>query len=170
MEASSPSRRKFALLIDAGPTSRDLLRPLLPRGLQLIQSSTGATGLDLLQRVPARFGLALVSLILPGLPGLVVIDTIRLFRPAIPVICLADGRESLTGRISEPCLSKLAATAQLRAQLAGALTSEGTLWAGPAASAAAVEQARAAFALSGDLNEAARELARGMPGNPAAGR
>lgn len=169
MEAPTPSRRKFALLIDADPASREILRPLLPSGLQLIQSRTGATGLDLLQRVPARFGLALVSLVLPGLPGAVVIDTIRLFRPAIPVICLTSGREAVTPATA-PCLPTSSAAAELRMQLAGVLAIEGTAWAGPAASAAAVEQARSVFALSGDLNYAARELARGMPSSPAGGR
>ena len=163
MQLPMPSRRKFALLIDADQSSREFLRSLLP--LQLIQSRTGASGLDLLQRVPDRFGLALVNLALPGLSGAVVIDTIRLFRPAVPVVCLTDGLGAVAAGGS--CLSKDAAVAELRAQLNGVLASSGTIWSGPAASAAAVEQARAAYDLSGDLTVAARELARGMPRDPA---
>jgi CheY-like chemotaxis protein len=166
-QPTPPSRRTFALLIDADPASRELLRSLLPPMLQLIQSRTGASGLDLLQRVPDRFGLALVSLGLPGLPGAVVIDTIRLFRPAIPVVCLTDGLDPVASAGS--CLSKDAAVAELRAQLNGVLVTSGTSWSGPAASARAVEQARAAYVLSVDLTVAARELARGMPRDRAGG-
>jgi hypothetical protein len=53
--------------------------------------------------------------------------------------------------------------------LNGVLVTSGTSWSGPAASARAVEQARAAYELSGDLTVAARELARGMPRDRAGG-
>lgn len=167
MPQPKPSRRKFALLIDADPGSRELLRPLLSPILEVIQSRTGASGLDLLQRVPDRFGLAIVSLALPGLSGTVVIDTIRLFRPAIPVVCLSDSLGVLPA--SGPCLPKHGALTELRAQLTGVLTNAGPAWSSPAASLAAVEHARAAYELSGDLTAAARELARGMPRDPAGG-
>jgi len=65
-----------------------------------------------------------------------VIDTIRLFRPEIRVVCLS-GAEGVTSMVR--------------------------------ATAAAIEQAKVTFALSGDLGLAARELQRGATSERAGG-
>ena len=139
----------------------------LPDRLACISSTAALPLVRCRTRLPAFSNMAIVSLALPGLPGTVVIDTIRLFRPAIPVVCLSDSLDALPA--SGPCIPKHGALTELRAQLNGVLTNSGPAWSNPAASSAAVEHARAAYELSGDLTAAARELARGMPRDPAAG-
>jgi ActR/RegA family two-component response regulator len=132
----APTPRKFALLVDGDPMTRSIIEPALLGDLQLVQSRTGNAALALLQRMAEHFGLALVTLDLEDMPGRVVIDTIRLFRPEIRVVCLS-GAEGVTSMVR--------------------------------ATAAAIEQAKVTFALSGDLGLAARELQRGATSERAGG-
>jgi len=86
---------QLALLADDDRETARQARPwLLSQGLELVQARGGMAALELLQRLPESFGLALVSLDLPDIPGVVLIETLRHFRPALPVMCLtAPGQE-----------------------------------------------------------------------------
>ena len=168
MHASAPHVRKFALLVDGDPMTRSSIEPALPGGLQVLQSRTGSAALALLQRMAEHFRLALVALDLEDMPGRVVIDAIRLFRPEIPVICLAaaEGPMAATGA---RCIAKDGDGGLLRARLQEMWDGLASPWTSPRATAAAIEQAKTTFALTGDLSLAARELQRGEPSEPASG-
>ena len=95
-------------------------------------------------------------------------ETLRLFRPGLAVVCLT-GAEGAPATADVPtCIPKPVSATELRAQmedaLAGHVGNRAAL-----ASPAAIARAEAQFATSGSLLEAARELARGMPGEPASG-
>jgi len=141
MHAPTPHSRRFALLVDRQLETRSLIGPALLGHLQLVHSRTGSAALALLQRMAEHFGLALVALTLDDIPGRVVIDTIRLFRPEIPVICLS-GSDRISAETGVQRLSREGDRGMLRA------------------TTAAIEQARTTFALTGDLSLAARELQR----------
>jgi CheY-like chemotaxis protein len=81
---------KLALVIDSDPTSRASLRGLLEsRGHDVIYSSSGLAGLELIQRLPSSFSLVLVDLDVGGLPGAAVVETLRIFHPELPVFCMS---------------------------------------------------------------------------------
>jgi CheY-like chemotaxis protein len=81
---------KLALVIDSDPTSRGLLRALLEsRGHDVVFSSSGLAGLELIQRLPASFSLVFVDLDVSGLPGAAVVEALRIFHPGLPVFCMS---------------------------------------------------------------------------------
>lgn len=167
MDSPVPQRGRFVLLIDADAATRAAMRPLLPRyGLELVQARTSVAAIDLLQRMPANFRMAVVSLDMPGISGAVLIETLRVFRPELALVCVSDGTAALVGANS--CLAKPVNGPELRAQIEDALAGKPASPV-PAASPEAIARAQAAFADSGSLLDAARELARGMPGEPASG-
>jgi DNA-binding response OmpR family regulator len=166
---NSPVQRqaRLVLLIDADPAMRATVRPLVARhGLDLVQARTGVAALDLVQRMPDSFRMAVVSLELPGMSGALLMETLRLFRPDVSAICLtAVERVAMTAE-SANCLSKPPSPAEFGSQMDDALS--GALPApAPRARPSAIQRAQAEFAVSGDLLEAARKLARGMPDEPA---
>ena len=167
MHTPTPHSGRFALLVDGDPATRTIIGSALPDGLQLVQSRTGSAALALLQRMAGHFGLALVTLDLDDMPGRVVIDTIRLFRPEIPVICLSRG-QGVKVETGVQCLAKEGDGTTLRVRLQKMWKSL-EFWPLPRATAAAIEQARTTFALTGDLTLAARELLRGEPSEPRGG-
>jgi DNA-binding response OmpR family regulator len=168
MDEPKKHRARLVLLIDSDPATRQAVRPLLlANNLELVQARTSVSALDLLQRFPDRFRLALVSLEMSGLSGTVLLETLRLFRPALAVLCLTAAAAVAAGNGN--CLSKPVSPADLRAQLEEALTGSVKSSTGAAVTPEAVARARASFAISGNLLEAARELARGMPGGRASG-
>src|SRR6266545_3505849 len=160
-----PTPPRLALLVDADPDMRRIVRPLLaPFGLEVIQSRTSVAALDLLQRLPERFRVAIVSLEMPDLSGTVVIETIGLFRTGVATLCLTSAERPTIGAGGGLCLSKPPRTDELRAQLVDALAgASNSLAAARAIPPDALERARASFAASGSLLDAARELARGRP-------
>jgi len=167
MDSPMPQRGRFALLIDADAATRAAMRPLLPRyGLELVQARTSVAALELLQRMPANFRMAVVNLEMPGISGLVLMETLRLFRPEMALVCVTAGAAGLVG--AHTCLPKPVNGSELRAQMEAELAGKPASPL-PAASAEAIARAQAAFAGSGSLLDAARELARGMPGEPASG-
>jgi CheY-like chemotaxis protein len=160
---------RLVLLIDCDPTTREAVKPLLaPYALELIQARTSVSALDLLQRMPDHFRLAIVSLEMSGLSGAVLLETLRLFRQELPVVCLTAA-EATAAAGNGSCLHKPVKVADFREQLEDALAGGGNSVAGATAAPEAIARARASFAVSGNLLEAARELARGMPGEPAGG-
>lgn len=168
MSHDQPADRNLALLIDTDPATRRMLRPMLARrGLDVVQASTGIAGLELLQRLPGLFRLAVVSCDLPGLSGSAVIEAIRRFRPEVGIVCLtsADRATAAVGT-DRPCLSKPVSSGDVEPQVDLALAGAGAVrngWTSVVSEAAAL-RAQARFAVSGDLVESALELARGMSG------
>jgi DNA-binding NtrC family response regulator len=167
MEDSTQPAPKLVLLIDADLTTRDVVRPLLaPRELEVVQARNSVAGLEILQRMPDRFRLAIINLEMPGLSGAVLIETLRLCRPGLPVVCLRSTERTAVEAASSNCLSKPVQPAALHAQveeaLAGIHESVTAVGVDPEARA----RAKDAFETSGNLLDAARELARGMPSNP----
>jgi DNA-binding NtrC family response regulator len=167
MDSPTAQRGRFVLLIDADPATRAAMRPLLPRyGLELVQARTSVAALELLQRMPDSFRMAVVSLEMPGISGQVLLETLRVFRPGMALMCLTEATIALIG--GGTCLSKPVVGSDLRTQMEDALAGKGP---SPtqATSANAVARAQAAFSETGSLLDAACEIARGMPGEPAGG-
>jgi CheY-like chemotaxis protein len=151
------------LLVDDDPITRNLLQPVVrPYGLEIVQARASIAALELLQRVAQRFRLAVVSLEMPGLSGAVLLETLRIFLPGLATVCLRAGSTVGGGA----CLAKPPRSDELRARIAEALAGA------PIPSIAAVTpevvaRAKSAFAVSASLLDAAREVARGMPGESA---
>ena len=151
--------RRLVLLVDHDVESRRHSRHLLElHGLEVVQVSNGVAALELIQRLPESFRLVIAEMDLPGLSGVVVKETLRLFRPDLPVICISDRAWVADAR---HCLPKPLDGAHLRAIMQGAaafLDGDGQ----PGLPETSLARARARFAAAGDLVEAALELARAM--------
>jgi CheY-like chemotaxis protein len=160
-EAIRPSDGKLVLLVDYDVESRRQARHLLElRGMDVVQASNGMAALELIQRLPQSFSLVITDLDLPGIPGPVVIETLRIFRPDLLVLCMDATRTVAGASQASRCLSKPLQGGELEA----ALMESGNGWELqglleiPDAVAA---RARARFAVMGDLVEAAMEIYRG---------
>ncbi len=165
MEGASRGARSLVLLIDADPTMRSKVRPMLEEaGLEVIHARSSVAALELLQRIRDRFRLVLISMEMPGLSGLVLLETLRLFRPRLPVLCLTRADTAGVGAAEANCVPKPLRPHELRARIADALAGRNGSAAGQPIDPEAVARARATFAASGSLLEAARELARALPG------
>jgi CheY-like chemotaxis protein len=170
MEDSTQPAPKLVLLIDTDPTTRDAVRPLLaPHGLELVQARNSVAGLEILQRLPDRFRLAIINLEMPGLSGAVLIETLRLCRSGLPVVCLTSTERTAVAAASSNCLSKPVQPAELRAQVEDALAGIHRSVIATAVDPEALARAKAAFEASGYLLDAAHELSRGMPSEPPSG-
>lgn len=153
---------RLALLADAGRNSSETIRPLLfLQGIELIHARTGPSALELLQRMTDRFTLALVSLDLPALAGSIIIETLRHFRPALPVICLA-GTMAAVNADQGNCLQVPIRETELRVQVERALGGGGPPTPVTVVSPVALARAKAGYAANGSLVEASREIARGL--------
>ena len=152
---------ELMLLVDNDVSSRREVRHLLEaRGMDVVQASNGLAALELVQRLPKSFRLVLTDLELPGIGGGVVVETLRLFRPDLPVLCMSSGVMVLASHGSKRCLAKPLRAADLGAALeviAHRWDPQGLL----EISDTAIARARARYAVVGDLVEAALELADG---------
>lgn len=160
-EAMGPSDGKLVLLVDYDVESRRQARHLLElRGMDVVQASNGMAALELIQRLPQSFQLVITDLDLPGIPGPVVVETLRIFRPDLLVLCMDAARTLAGASRNKQCLSK----PLLGGELEAALLESASGWELqglvdiPDTVAARV---RARFAVVGDLVEAALELYRG---------
>jgi DNA-binding response OmpR family regulator len=165
MEAES-GEHLLALVIDPDPGSRRAIRKMLAAsGFEAVHAPNGLVGLELIQRLPDSFRLLLVDLELPGIPGAVVMETLRLFRPDLPVLCMATAAVG-AAVTAAGCLSKPVDPAELRTQIDAALAGAAPRWepAGGATAAEAVLRARACYDQGKSLVDAALELARGYRG------
>jgi DNA-binding response OmpR family regulator len=162
-EAIHPRDRRLVLLVDNDDQARREARHHLEqRGMDVIQASNGLAAVELIQRLPRSFRLVLTELDLPGIPGPVIIETLRLFRPDLPTICLSGARV-VAGAEAGNCLSKPLRTADLDSVLKDRVSRwEPQALFGLSEEAAA--RARARFSVGGDLVEAALEIARGVRG------
>jgi CheY-like chemotaxis protein len=160
-ETIRPSDGQLVLLVDYDVESRRQARHLLElRGMDVVQASNGMAALELIQRLPKSFRLVLTDLDLPGIPGPVVVETLRIFRPDLRVLCMDATRTVAGASRNGQCLSKPLQGGELEAALmenSSAWELQGLLEI-PDAVAASV---RARFAVQGDLVEAALEIYRG---------
>ena len=117
-EAIRASDGRLVLLVDYDVDSRRQARHLLElRGMEVVQASNGMAALELIQRLPRSFRLVLTDLDLPGIPGPVVVETLRIFRPDLPVLCMSATR-TVAGRVEvKRCLSKPLQGGELEAML-----------------------------------------------------
>ncbi|HET7600160.1 MAG TPA: response regulator [Gemmatimonadales bacterium] len=162
MDGAGGEERRLALLIHPDAAMRRRIRRMLAeRGLELIHATSGIAGLELLQHLDGEFALVLVDLELRGLSGELVVHTLRLLRPELPVVCLS--RSASAARMPNgPCLPSDAREddfdADLPAALAG-MPAAWERWAAPLPTGVAA-RVRARYRETGDLVEAAYELAR----------
>jgi CheY-like chemotaxis protein len=161
-EVIEPGGRRLVLLVDNDVGARRQARHLLElRGMEVVQAANGIAALELIQRLPRSFRLVLTDLELPGIPGSVIVETLRIFRPDIPVLCMSSARAVPGAAETRRCLSKPLDGTELEA----ALDEGAGAWAAPEPMRIAesvATRARARFAMGGDLVEAALELVRGM--------
>ncbi|MGH7511905.1 MAG: hypothetical protein ACREOQ_03165 [Gemmatimonadales bacterium] len=90
----------------------------------------------------------------------------RIFLPGLATVCLTAGSNVGGGG---GCLAKPPRSGELRTRIAEVLAGEPMPASIAAVAPDVVARARSAFALSASLLDAARELARGMPGESAIG-
>ncbi len=163
-EAIGPSIGRLVLLVDFDVASRWQARHVLElRGMDVVQASNGMAALELVQRLPKSFALVLTDLDLPGIPGAVVVETLRIFRPDLPVLCMSGARTPAGRPQIKQCLSKPLQGGELEGaleELANGWQLEGLLEISDTAAA----RVRARFAVVGDLVEAALEISRGAEG------
>lgn len=159
-EAIGPTHGSLVLLVDYDVESRRQARHLLElRGMDVVQASNGMAALELIQRLPRSFRLVLTDLDLPGIPGAVMVETLRIFRPDLPVLCMAATRAVAGSLDIKRCLSKPLQGAELEAMLVESASGwelERLLEVSDALAA----RVRARFAVMPDLVEAALEIAR----------
>jgi len=132
-------------------------------GLEVIHARSSVAGLELLQRMPDRFRLVLVSLEMPDLSGLVLLETLRLCRPRLPAVCVTAGERVAVGLAEANCLSQPLRADDLRARITEAMAGANGNSHGDRIASDALARVRATFAASSSLLEAARELARALP-------
>ena len=157
-ESWSESNR-LVLLVDDDVESRRHARQVLELyGLEVVQASNGIAALELIQRLPQHFRLVLTDLDLPGISGIVLVETLRIFRPDLPAMCMS-GRAAAGVVDGRRCLGKPLQSPDLHAALGnGGLSGDAEH--GPALPEPWIARARARYAMVGDLVEAAMELAR----------
>jgi CheY-like chemotaxis protein len=165
MHTDSEARaRGLVLLVDGDDTSRRDIRHLLEsRGIDVVQTSNGMAALELIQRLHESLRFVMVDLSLPGLPGSVLIETLRHFRPDLPVLCMTTNRTAVPAGIGRNCLAKPLQTSDLDAalsELGDGRTPQAFLDISPEL----LERTRRTFTRSRDLVEAALELASGLDG------
>lgn len=160
---AEPFIRSLVLVIDVDHENRRAVRRMFGSlGFDVVQASNALVGLELVQRLGRSFQLLLIDLDLPGMPGTVVIETLRLFRPQLPVLCTGRGKTVGVPATPEQCLGKPLQLDELREKVAAALAKPTHQWTPETADVAL--RARARYAEGENLIDAALELARGYQG------
>lgn len=157
--------RSLVLVIDDDQDGRRAIRKMLGSlGFDVVQAANGLVGLELIQRLPQSFRLVLTNLALPGIPGVVILETLRLFRPELPVLCMMDTTVAPVPATPAGCLTKPLQPEELRLQVPSALAGTTAPWEPMPGSASeqTVLRARAAYDQQNSLMDAAVELARGF--------
>jgi CheY-like chemotaxis protein len=158
-ETRGPENRRLILLVDHDVESRRHARHLLElHGLEVVQVSNGIAALELVQRLPESFRLVITELDLPDISGTMVAETLRIFRPDLPTLCMSS--RAVAGAVNgRRCLTKPLQGPDLQSAMQNGRHfqfSDGSF----GISAASIARARARYAAVGDLVEAALELAR----------
>lgn len=150
----------LVLVVDHDESARrQWRRALQGRGHETVEAGSTVVALELLQRLPEAFRLVLVRPAMPGLPGVALIETLRLFRPTLPVFCIApEPREAV--EVGCPTVSE--GGEELESQLE-AFAGDGQIWRESSRlSPAIIRKARHRFQRSRDLVEAAYEVSKGL--------
>src|SRR5512134_1102611 len=138
---------------------RRLRRKLEGRGHEVVEAGSVIAALELIQRLPNGFRLVLTQVDMPGVPGTALVEALRLFHPGLPVFCLAAKQEAAVV-IGCPRLSEGAD--ELELHLSG-FSDGGAHWREPSRlPAEIVRRARDRYQRTGDLVEAAYEVAKGL--------
>ena len=155
---------KLVLLVDDDVQARRHARQLLEvRGMEVVQATNGLAALGLIQRLPGSFRLVVTELDLPGVSGAVLVGTLRLFRPDLPVLCVYQSRAGAGVSALSGCLMKPLDGSELHGAVESLLRGGPSEWEPrftDGLSESAATRARARFAVGKDLVEAALELAR----------
>lgn len=156
---SVPEDRRLVLLVDHDVATRRHARHLLElQGMEVVQASNGIAALELIQRLPQSFRLVITEMDLPGVSGLVLIETLRMFRPDLPALCMSS--RAVAGIFEgKRCLSKPLDGRDLAAALqdgVGSLEQDGD----GRIPQESIARARARYATLSDLVEAALEMSR----------
>lgn len=156
---SVPEDRRLVLLVDHDVATRRHARHLLElQGMEVVQASNGIAALELIQRLPQSFRLVITEMDLPGVSGLVLIETLRMFRPDLPALCMSS--RAVAGIFEgKRCLSKPLDGSDLAAALqdgVGSLEQDGD----GRIPQESIARARARYATLSDLVEAALEMSR----------
>jgi FixJ family two-component response regulator len=106
---------------------------------------------------------------MPGLSGAVLLETLRLCRPGLPVVCMTLAERAAAAAPAGDCLPKPFEPAELRAQVEDALAGLREPVTRVSVDAETLARAKSAFAATGSLLDVSRELARGFPGESADG-
>jgi CheY-like chemotaxis protein len=163
-ETNRTEHHQLVLLVDDDVESRRHARHLLElHAMEVVQASNGVAALELIQRLPQSFRLALIDLELPGISGTVLAETLRIFRPDLPTLCMST--RAAAGAVGgRRCLAKPLQGRDLQAALENG-NSPDVAEQRPPFPESWVAQARARYAAVGDLVEAALELARAAGGD-----
>jgi CheY-like chemotaxis protein len=158
---TDPVVERLALVIDPDKSARRTIRGILAElGLDVVQAADGLVGLELIQRLPNNFHLIITDLDPPGLSGALIAETLRLFRPDLPVLCITD--DAAAGVVPAGCVIKPLERDSFQRRVRAALEGSWTRWeTSGAATERAVLRARVRYAEGQNLVEAALELARG---------
>jgi CheY-like chemotaxis protein len=151
----------LVLLVEHDESARRRWRRKLEgRGYEAVEAGSAVSALELLQRVPKAFRLVLVQADLPGLPGTALIETLRLFRPELPVFCLGSA-EGAAVEVGCPTVSEAGEELELHLQ---AFADGGDGWRDTSRLAPeAIRRACERYDATRDLVEAAYEITKGLP-------
>ena len=132
-------------------------RRLETRGYEAVEAGSVVAGLELLQRLPKAFRLVLVCADMPGLRGTVLIETLRLLRPQMPVFCL--GLSDVGVEVGCPSVTESGEELEVHLR-----DFAGTAWSETSRlSPDAIGRVRDRYDRTRDLVEAAYHVARELP-------
>jgi CheY-like chemotaxis protein len=152
---------KLVLIVEHDQEARrELRRKLELRGYEPVEAASVVAALELIQRLPNGFQLVVTQVDMPGMPGTALVETLRLFHPDLPVFCLAVDQAAA---VVMGCPRWPDGAEDLERQLHGS-DDAGSDWRGASRLPADIaRRARHRYERTGDLTEAAYEVARGLP-------
>jgi CheY-like chemotaxis protein len=151
----------LVLIVEQNPNARrSLRRKLESRGYEAVEAGSVGTALELIQRMPNGFRLVLTRVGMSDPLGSVLVETLRLLRPELPVFCLAAEQEAA---VMAGCPRVSEEAEELELHLSG-FSGGGPAWREPSRLSATIAQrALERYRRTGDLVEAAHEIAKGLP-------
>ena len=151
----------LVLIVEHDPeASRRLRRTLEGRGYDAVEAGSVTAALELIQRLPNGFWLVLTRVEMPGIPGSALVETLRLFRPELPVFCLSDREEAA---VLVGCTMLSDAAEELEVQLRAFHEAGGRWREASQLAATVISRARERYQRTADLVEAMYEVAKGLP-------
>ncbi|MBI4594648.1 MAG: GAF domain-containing protein [Candidatus Rokubacteria bacterium] len=100
--APGPSGSETILLVEDEPQVRGLVRQVLEsHGYQVLDAGGGADALRVASAFPDRIHLLVTDLVMPGMSGRAVAETMRRLRPATRTLYISGYTDDVVGRVSE---------------------------------------------------------------------